>query len=140
LLRSLWLDLPELFPESKRNSLCKDFCSWVNHVTLLEIYICPNFFISQTFLKFWNRVVLFKDFLHFTRNLYIWNYKVQAVHMWPLWSQKTVAIIFLAYGIAFKFHCWGRWVFPCCECFLFLVLVIACVLSPGTVWFRNCCL
>ena len=73
LLRSLWLDLPGLFPESKRNSLHKDFRSWVNGVTLLEIYMCPNFFIAQTFLKFWNHVVLFKDFIHFTKSLHTWN-------------------------------------------------------------------
>ena len=73
LLRSLWLDLPGLFPESKRNSLCKDFSSWVNHVTLLEIYMRPKLFIAQTFLKFWNHVVLFKDFIYFTRNLHTWN-------------------------------------------------------------------
>jgi hypothetical protein len=50
--------------------------------------------------------------------------------MWPLWSQGTVAIIFLAYGIVFKFLCWGRWVFPCSGCFLFLGLVINLCFVP----------
>jgi len=52
LLRSLWLDLPGLFPEGKRNSLHKDFRSWVNHVTLLQIYMCPDLFIAQTLWNF----------------------------------------------------------------------------------------
>lgn len=63
LLRSLWLDLPGLFPESKRNSLHKDLHSWVNHVTLLEIYMCPSFFIAQTL---WN----FETMKFYLRTLY----------------------------------------------------------------------
>lgn len=73
LLRSLWLDLPGLFQESKRNSLHKDFHIWVNHDTLLEICMYSNFFIAQTLLKFWNHEILFKDFTHFTINLHTWN-------------------------------------------------------------------
>lgn len=70
LLRSLLLDLPGLFPESKRNSLCKDFHSWLNHVTLFR-----NLHVSKLFHS--PNPFEIKDFIHFTRNLHTWNEVMQ---------------------------------------------------------------